>query len=107
MISLRIEGKHFCSGFLVSLRIAITTGFCAHYMMLHGGNAYINASAFVGNPNHTNIQSKQIVNIAHAKHHPNYNPNDPISNGDYDIGYVLVNLLISSDFVINLTVNYK
>ena len=107
MASLRIKEKHFCCGFLVSMRIVITTGFCANYMKSHSEPDYTDATVFLGSTNLSETELSIIINVKHAKHHQNYNPNDTDRTGDYDVGYVLVSLLITLEYSITFTVNQK
>ena len=93
MASLRIKEKHFCCGFLVSMRIVMTTGFCANYMKSHSKPDYTDATVFFGNANLSETELATIVHVDHAKHHQDYDPDDSINTGSNDIGYVLVSLI--------------
>ena len=90
MASLRLKQKHFCSGFLVSKRIVVSTAVCVHYMSTNAGPSLIGATVFVGNVDRTKLEFGKIVNIKHTKHHSGYNPEKSLNTLDYNIGYVLV-----------------
>ena len=105
MASLRIKEKHFCCGFMISMRIAMSTGFCAHYMKSHSGPDYIHATVFVGNGDLRRINFGKVVNVDHAMYHEDYDPEDPISTSHYDIGYILVSPLISFHSVMKYSPN--
>ena len=90
MASLRIEDKHFCGGFLISRKIVMSTGSCVCYMKLNGGPDFNKSTVFVGNVNFNAYTAKQIVNVDHVNHHPEYDPKNPIKTSGYDVGYVLV-----------------
>ena len=101
MASLRIRQKHYCCGFLISKKIVLSSGFCACYMISYSRPRFFDASAFVGEIDLTKIKSGKIIDVDRANYHENYNPEDPITTGDYDIGYILVSLLINFHFVKN------
>ena len=105
MASLRIEGKHFCCGFMISMKIAMSTGSCAHYMKSHGGPNYINATVFLGNDDLRRINFGKVVNVDHAMYHEDYDPEDPIGTSHYDIGYILVSPLITFHSVMKYSPN--
>ena len=78
----------------------MSTGFCVNYIKLHGGTGFNDSTVYVGNVNFTARFAKKIVKVHHVNYHPRYNPKDPIYTSDFDVGYVLVSLFISSGFVI-------
>ena len=77
----------------------MTTGFCANFIKLNGGSGFNESTVFVGNVNLKAKFVKKIVDINNVGHHPYYNPKDRLNTSGFDIGYVLVDLIISLDFV--------
>ena len=93
MISLQVNEKHLCGGFLASWKIGISTGFCINYIRRKTGLFFRNATIFYG-AIHLDIKSdKHRKNIHHANSHPEYNPQNPNQYQSFDIGYVLVSLM--------------
>ena len=87
------------------MKIAMSTGSCAHYMKTHAALGYINATVFLGNDDLGRINFGKVVNIDHAMYHEDYDPEDPIGTSHYDIGYILVSPLISFHSVMKYSPN--
>ena len=81
----------------------MSTGSCVYYIQIYGGFRYNHSSVFVGNVNLNARCAKQIAYIDHVGYYSGYNPADPVTTSGYDVGYVLVRLFISYDFVIILS----
>ena len=87
------------------MKIAMSTGSCAHYMKSHGGHDYIYATVSVGSHDISEIYFGKVVNVDHAMYHEDYDPEDPIGTSHYDIGYILVSPLISFHSVMKYSSN--
>ena len=76
-------------------------------MKIHGGLYFVNASVFVESDDFTKTEHGKAVNVDQTDYHPDYDPEDPISTGDNDSGYVLVSLSIGFRIVINLIIDQE
>ena len=90
--------KHYCGAGIIGSRFLLTAAQCIHYIVLHGGQNYIDAAALVG----TIFLStgERRINIQHVVQHRSYSHNDPESDTKNDYGVILVSISISYDFMI-------
>ena len=94
MASIRILGKHFCNGFVSSRRLIITTATCVHHIDVHARPDLSVVTVLLAS---TILTAKRVkvYPIQRADTHPNYNTSEPIKTSGYDIGYLLVGVLIN------------
>ena len=93
MVSLQVNGRHFCCGFLISWRLALSTGFCTNYIKILKESGSLYPTVYYGSADlllRTHLDHR--VNIACSNPHPEYDEQNSKKNMSFNIGYVLVYL---------------
>ena len=93
LASLRLYKKHFCGGTLITRKYVVTAGRCVSFIRSNAKPNLEAAGVLLG----TNdlIKDGKIYGIKNLEHSNKFDPSNPITTSGYDIGLILVGLLIT------------
>ena len=91
----QVTWKHFCGSGLISPKFLLTAAFCIFYMEPRKGPKYVFFSAVVGSVDVTgDLQNRHSISNAGVIS-PYYTTKSEKAKSNYEIGLVLVSLLIT------------